>query len=154
MMKRIGQMSFYFLILLLLSGCVTTSERSAYGSGREDLREESSLTVAPVLRFDDIPVPSGFKILDRASFSFQNDVTRVCLLKCTGNISVDQVVVFYKDQMPVYSWRPINIIEYERRVLNYEKDSESCIVTIESEGRRSILTIAISPKSRPMKVER
>ena len=34
-----------------------------------------------------------------------------------------------------------------------EKNNESCIVTVESEGRKSILTIAISPKSRPMKVD-
>jgi len=38
-------------------------------------------------------------------------------------------------------------------MLNYEKSGESCIVTIEGKGRKSILTIAISPKSRPMKIE-
>lgn len=112
-----------------------------------------ALDVASILRFEDIPVPSGYKIIEQESFAFQNDETRVALLKYSGSNIADQVVGFYKEQMPVYNWSPINIIEYERKILNYEKESESCIVTIEALGRKSIVTIAISPKSRPMKVK-
>lgn len=140
----------YFLILLLISGCATTYEARSYD---KDSASDTALDVASVLRFDDVPVPVGFKILDSESFAFQNDVTRVALLKYAGSRHADQAVWFYKEQMPLYNWSPINIIEYERRILNYEKESESCIVTIESKGRKSIITIAISPKSRPMKVE-
>lgn len=140
----------YFLILLLISGCATTYKDRSYD---KDSSRDATLDVASLLRFDDVPVPTGFKILDSESFAFQNDATRVGLLKYAGSRHVDQVVWFYKEQMPIYKWNPINIIEYERRILNYEKGSESCIVTIESKGRKSIITIAISPKSRPMKVE-
>lgn len=144
--------SSYFLAMVLLSGCATTRyESNPYG---KDSSSVVSLEVASMLRFDDVPAPYGFKILESESFAFQNDVTRVALLKYTGGKTADQVVMFYKDQMPMYNWSPINIIEYERRILNYEKNNESCIVTIESRGRKSIITISISPKSRPMKVER
>lgn len=140
----------YFLLIIflcVLSGCVTTSEGRAYDEGDRDV------SVAYILRFDDVPVPSGFMVLDSESFAFQNDTTRVALLKYIGSVNIENVVQFYKDQMPAYNWSPINIIEYERRILNYEKGSESCIVTVEPRGRKSVIAIAISPKSRPMKVE-
>ena len=148
--KRVLILGSYFLMLVLLAGCAT----GMYGSKSSDT-ESAMLDVASVLRFDDVPVPYGFKVLEKESFAFQNDVTRVALLKYVGGKSADQVVLFYKDQMPMYKWNPINIIEYERRVLNYEKGGESCIVTVEAQGsRKSIVTIAISPKSRPMKVDK
>ncbi len=148
--KKIFIIGSCFLILMLVYGCVTTPEGGSYV---DEASSERSLGVAAILRFDDVPVPFGFKTLERESFAFQNDVTRVALLKYIGSRNIDQVVVFYKEQMPMYNWNPINIIEYDRRVLNYEKNSESCIVTVESHGRKNVVTIAISPKSRPMKVE-
>ena len=148
-MKKLLYLSLVTCCLsLTLAGCTTMSGSSSY-SGSDD----TSLDVAAMLRLNDVPVPAGFKVLNTESFAFQNDVIRVALLKYTGSKTADQVVAFYKQQMPMYNWSPINIIEYERRMLNYEKSSESCIVTIEGKGRKSILTIAISPKSRPMKIE-
>lgn len=148
-MKKLLYLSLVTCCLsLTLAGCTTMSGSSSY-SGSDD----TSLDVAAMLRLNDVPVPAGFKVLNTESFAFQNDVIRVALLKYTGSKTADQVVAFYKQQMPMYNWSPINIIEYERRMLNYEKSGESCIVTIEGKGRKSILTIAISPKSRPMKVE-
>jgi hypothetical protein len=139
-----------FLLMLMVSGCAAMSDSRSYGSTSA---VESSLNVATILRFDDVPVPSGFKSIEHESFAFQNDVTRVALLKYVGTRNIDQIVAFYKEQMPLYKWNPINIIEYERRILNFEKESESCIISIEAIGRKNIVTIAISPKSRPMKVE-
>ncbi|MFH1479223.1 MAG: hypothetical protein ABIG92_05575 [Candidatus Omnitrophota bacterium] len=137
-------------MLISILGCAVTGGGSSYRSGSS---ESVPLDVASLLRFNDVPVPAGFRILEEESFAFQNDLTRVALLKYIGNKVSDQVVAFYKDQMPLYNWNPINIIEYERRILNYERQSESCIVTVESKGRSSIVTIAISPKSKPMKVD-
>ena len=148
-MKKLISLSLVTCLLsLTLAGCTTMSGSSSYSGS-----DGASLDVAAMLRLDDVPVPAGFKVLDTESFAFQNDVTRVALLKYTGSKAADQVVAFYKQQMPMYKWNAINIIEYERRMLNYEKSGESCIVTIEGKGRKSILTIAISPKSRPMKIE-
>lgn len=150
--RKIAMSGLYFLIFVFLfSGCATMGGRDSLSDGGD--RRERELSVSSLLRFDDIPAPSGFNILDSESFAFQNDVTRVALLKYIGGKRADQVVWFYKEQMPLYNWNPINIIEYERRILNYEKEGESCIVTIESRGRKSVITIAISPKSRPMKVD-
>jgi len=149
--KNVLQLTAYSLLFIaLLCGCTTTGGSSSYDRGSSETR---SLDVSTMLRFNDVPSPSGFRVLERESFAFQNDVTRVALLKYVGSRPTDEVVLFFKEQMPMYKWSPINIIEYERRILNYEKENESCIVTIESSGRKTIVTVAISPKSRPMKVD-
>ncbi len=152
--KKVFMLCSCFLAVLILSSCATTSYDSGYDRDGSVYAEKGhSIGVASILRFDDVPVPAGFKVLEEESFAFQNDVTRVALLKYAGGKSADLVVMFFKEQMPMYNWSPINIIEYDRRILNYEKKSESCIITIESQGRKSVITVAISPKSRPMKLD-
>lgn len=124
------------------------------GSSSDAEKNKMTLSVAPILKFDDIPVPAGFKLLAQESFAFQNDRNRVALLKYAGGKPADAVVAFYKDQMASFNWDVINIIEYEKRILNYENSYESCIVTVESKIGKSIITIAVSPKSRPMKSQK
>ncbi len=140
------------MVLFLIAGCVTLPSQNSSSSEAE--KEKGSLPVALLLKFDDIPVPGGFKLLDAESFAFQNDRSRVALLKYIGGKPADSVVTFYKEQMAAYNWDAINIIEYEKRVLNYENSYESCIITIEPRGGKSIIIIALSPKSRPMKTQK
>ena len=90
--KRILVVGSCFLVLVLLTGCSTTSGSRSYGS-RPSVDE--SLEVSSVLRFDDVPIPTGFTTIDKESFAFQNDVTRVALLKYVGGKSADEVVAFY-----------------------------------------------------------
>ena len=140
-----------FLFLFLIAGCVTLPKSESTGSAEQN---KVSLSVAPILKFDDIPVPVGFRILDKESFAFQNDKSRVALLKYYGGQNAEQVLAFYKEQMAMSNWDIVNIIEYDRKVLNYENSDESCIITIQPEGGKSRVTIALSPKSRPIKAEK
>ena len=141
----------FFLFLFLIAGCVTLPKSESTGSAEQN---KVSLSVAPILKFDDIPVPVGFRILDKESFAFQNDKSRVALLKYYGGQNAEQVLAFYKEQMAMSNWDIVNIIEYDRKVLNYENSDESCIITIQPEGGKSRVTIALSPKSRPIKLEK
>ena len=140
-----------FLSLVFLAGCATfpQSESSSYAE-----KNKVTLSVAPILKFDDIPAPTGFKILDKESFAFQNDKSRVALLKYYGGQNAEQVMMFYKEQMASFNWDMVNIIEYDRKVLNYENSNESCIITIQPQGGKSLVTVALSPKSRPIKAEK
>ena len=139
------------LVILFLAGCATFPQNEPSGDAEKN---KVTLSVAPILKFDDIPVPAGFKNLDKESFAFQNDKSRVALLKYYGGQSADQVVAFYKEQMALFNWDLVNIIEYDRKVLNYENSDESCIITIQPQGGKSIVIIALSPKSRPIKAQK
>jgi len=146
---------FVFVIsvvsLFLLVSCATLPQSS---SSKEEGDNKVSLAVASMLKFDDIPVPSGFKLLDKESFAFQNDRSRVALLKYIGPKPADNVMDFFKEQMAQCNWDLINITEYEKKVLNYENSYESCIISIEPQGGKSFITIALSQKSKGMKDDR
>lgn len=139
-------------IVVLFSGCAELSQTMRRVPAEEEegveVFEEMPLEVAATLRFDDIPVPAGFRIDQFGSFAFQTEYSRVGLLKYKGSAKPDKVVAFYKDQMPLYGWALINIIEYGKRIINFEKEGQSCIVTIEPTRTKTILTIATAPKSK------
>ena len=139
------------LVILFLAGCATFPQSQSTGDAEKN---KVVLSVAPILKFEDIPIPAGFKLLDKESFAFQNDKSRVALLKYYGGQNADQVLAFYKEQMASFNWSLVNVIEYERKVMNYENSEESCIITIQPQGGKSLVTIALSPKSRPIKSER
>lgn len=61
-------------------------------------------------------------------------------------------MLFYKEQMPLYNWQLINLIEYGKKQLNYEKVAQSCIITIDGNKTKSILVISVGPKSERIKI--
>ncbi|HEO63810.1 MAG TPA: hypothetical protein ENN78_00895 [Candidatus Omnitrophica bacterium] len=129
------------VLALFISGCATISGRSA----KSDF--DKQLDVAAFLKFDDVPVPNGFKFIASESFVFQTTDMRVGLLKYQGSVSPEAVVEFYKDQMPLYGWKPVHYIEYDQRMLNFEKESQSAVIKIDGKGNKSFLTISVSPRS-------
>ena len=139
------------LLVLLLAGCVTLPKNESTADAEKN---KVSLSVAPILKFEDLPTPSGFKLLDKESFAFQNDKSRVALLNYYGGQNAEHVLAFYKEQMSLLNWSLVNIIEYDKKVLNYENSEQSCIITIQPQGGKSLVTVALSPKSRPIKPEK
>ena len=142
--------SFLILIsIFLLAGCATTN-----GSSSSELEAEeenfaaTTLAVTAKLRFSDLPVPVGFKLIEDKSFVFQAEDTRVALLKYSGRAQLPDVVEFYREQMLFYNWELLNVVEYDRSVLNFERGGQTCIVTIESRGMRKTITISVAPKAK------
>lgn len=142
--------SFPILIsIFLLAGCATTHD---IGSSELEAEEENfaatTLAVTAKLRFSDLPVPVGFKLIEDKSFVFQAEGTRVALLKYSGRAQLPDVVEFYREQMLFYNWELLNVVEYDRSVLNFERGGQTCIVTIESRGMRKTITISVAPKAK------
>jgi hypothetical protein len=132
-----------FFLILSLAGCASTG---AYrGSGDEEAYK--SLDVSVALKFEDVPVPTGFKPIVRDSFVFENDVLRVGILKYSGRVHPDHVVNFYRDQMSLYNWRFLNIVEYQRRIMSFDREDQNCTILIEPAGMSTMLTISVAPKA-------
>ena len=75
----------------------------------------------------------------------------MAVLKYQGRVNIDQVINFYKEQMPMYNWSLINIIEYGQRLLNFERENETCIITIQVAGfwnEEALVTVSLGPKSQ------
>ncbi|MFA5199044.1 MAG: hypothetical protein WC432_05850 [Candidatus Omnitrophota bacterium] len=126
-----------FLILCVISGCATSSD--------------SRLEPQSTLKFSDLPIPVGMKALPQESYSFENAGVRAAVLRYQGKGDIEKVLSFYKEQMPMYNWNLINAIEYGQRLLNFEREGESCIITLQTVGLWNegvLVTISLGPKSQ------
>ena len=140
---------FNFAFLIFISGCAGLMQRT---QRQGPYVEPASTQISDMLKFDDVPIPAGFKSVDNDSFTFQNRDLRLGLLKYTGRVHPDKVVAFFKENMPLYNWSLINVVEYGRRIMNFERAGQSCIVTIEPTSFYTVLIVAVAPRaSAPMK---
>ncbi len=137
---------FVFLFIAFgFCGCVSTSQKN------QQAMNQGLLEPQAMLKFTDVPVPVGFKMLLRESYSFQSGGVRVGLLKYQGKANVDQVINFYKEQMPMYNWNLLNIVEFNERMLNFDRDTETCIISLLAKGNTVLMTISVGPKAQSPK---
>jgi len=143
-MKIFSQGVFLYIICCLLPvfflGCASLSDKGQPGSAQ-------SLKAQSILKFSDLPAPNGFKMLAKDSYSFESSGMRVGLLRYQGKASLDQVVNFYKEQLPMYNWTLLNITEYGDCIMNFEREAESCIIGIVPKGDKVTISIAFGPKA-------
>lgn len=132
-----------YLLTTILTGCSSLSNSSNAKSANFGILEPQA-----ILKFSDVPIPVGLKSLPAQSYSFESSGVRVGVLKYQGKNNPDQVVNFYKEQMAMYNWNLVNIIEYGQRLLNFERENETCIIIMEPKGNTIILTISLGPKSQ------
>lgn len=147
-MKKVWVYAIFLLFAITSGGCATPGSYSAQPSSQI----EKDLAVASSLRFDDVPIPSGFIPIPNESFIYQTDTLRAGVLRYTGKTSPESLMQFYKEQMPLYNWQLLNIIEFDKRQLNFEKPGQSCIVLIEGTRSKAKLTISIGPRSEKPKI--
>lgn len=101
--------------------------------------------------FEDIPVPAGFSLIRKESYSFQNDVTRVGHLVYKGRSSINDVLAFYQQQMPLHGWQEMSYIDSRSSTRYYDKEGQTCVLTV---GKRGSLVhniridLDMRPKSR------
>jgi hypothetical protein len=131
------------LVSILLSGCASASSKN------KQMAPSSLLEPQATVKFLDIPVPIGFKFLPKDSYSFESSGVRVGVLKYQGKAENPELVInFYKEQMPMYSWVLLNVIEYGDRLMNFERENESCIISLVPKGSNISITISLGPKSQ------
>jgi hypothetical protein len=135
--------TLFCLLAAALTGCASLTGNSGAKSANSGMLEPQA-----IFKFSDIPVPVGLKNLPAQSYSFESSGVRVGVLKYQGKNNPEQVVNFYKEQMAMYNWNLVNIVEYGQRLLNFERENESCIITIEPRGNSIILIISLGPKSQ------
>ncbi|MCX5700170.1 MAG: hypothetical protein NTZ63_01310 [Candidatus Omnitrophica bacterium] len=125
-------------LVLTLTGCTSMFNKNSL----EPLKSQVAL------KFQDIPVPAGFRLLQQNSYSFESTGLRACVLRYQGPASIERVINFYKEQMPMYNWNLLNVMEYGDCVMNFERETESCIINIAPKGSNSLISISMGPKSQ------
>ncbi len=140
------------LVILIILNFITVSGCSTWGSGSKkgssDYQQSTiGLALSDSLKFDDVPVPSGFQLNIKDSFAFQNNTMRVGVLLYRGKALPQDIINFYKEQMPLYNWKILNVIEYENIQMLFEKSDETCVITL-IPGRTNLMKISVAPKSK------
>jgi hypothetical protein len=130
------------ICLPLLAGCVTMPQKS---SGPTQI---PMLEPATLFKFSDLPIPANFVFAPDESYAFQSVGFRAGLLRYKGKATGEKAIVFFREQMPLYDWRLVNIVEHGRRTISFEKESETCLITIDEKRNKAELTISIAPKSQ------
>jgi len=129
------------IAIFSLCGCASTFGKK--GDLPADLQPQM------LFKFSDIPAPSGFKLIPQDSYSFESAGVRVGVLKYKGKAAPERVVNFYKNQMPLYNWNLLNIVEYGDRMLNFDRDQESCIIRLNPGSFNSVtIIISVGPKAQ------
>ena len=129
------------MLALTLAGCVT-------GPKEADI-QDMSLQSSTLLRFEDIPYPAGFRMLPKKSFILESGGVRAGVIRYLGKADAQNVLIFYKEQMPAHNWLLLNVLEFGERMLNFERGNESCVVAIKQKGGKAEITISLAPK-QPM----
>ncbi len=142
-MKKILVLGFLCAAILAFLGCAGLSEKEGSLPKSSGLLEPASM-----LKFIDVPVPAGFKLLPESSYSFESYGLRVGVLKYRGKAAPDRVVSFYKEQMPMYNWNLLNVVEYGERLLNFDRENETCIINLLQKGNTVIITVSLGPKAQ------
>ncbi len=139
---KLKLLSVLLVCCFAICGCAST-----LGNKQDNTVNSALLKPQTALKFSDIPIPVGFKAIIQDSYSFESSGIRVGILKYQGKADIEQVVNFYKEQMPMYNWNLLNVVEYGSRLLNFDRDSETCIVSLEPKGKYVVSTISIGPRS-------
>jgi hypothetical protein len=100
--------------------------------------------------FEDIPVPAGFVLVRKESYSFQNDVTRVGHLVYKGRSDINNVLAFFQQQMPLHGWQEMSYVDSRTSTRYYDKEGQTCIITVgKRTGWHNIrIDLSMRPKSK------
>lgn len=136
----IGLVGSWFIGLV---GCAAITKKDKITSAAPAMLEPQAM-----LKFADVPVPVRFKLLWQDSYAFESGGVRMGVLKYQGKANPEQVVNFYKEQMPMYNWNLLNIVEYGERLMNFDRETETCIISLSPKGNSITMTISLGPKAQ------
>jgi len=129
------------LFAAFAGGCATANYTNTKGSDTQLIEPQN------IFKFSDVPIPAGFKPMAKDSYSFESSGVRVAVLKYRGKGNRDLINGFFKEQMAIYKWNLLNMVEYGDTIMNFEKENETCIITLAPRRGTIIASISLGPKS-------
>lgn len=131
-------------------GATVVSLAALIGCQKSDQASAPQAQFSNDVSFEDIPVPAGFVLIRKESYSFQNDVTRVGHLVYKGRSDINNVLAFFQQQMPLHGWQEMSYIDARSSTRYYDKEGQTCIVTVfKRSGAHLLHNIGIDISMRP-----
>jgi hypothetical protein len=120
------------LVIPTMSGCALikriTTPKSKSGVSR-------GLVEIPNVKHyqaSDIPVPANFAHQPDKSYTFITGSVRTTAAKYVGSARVDELLEFYRKQMPQFGWVEKMMLSVDsKKALSFQKEKEKCEIIIE-----------------------
>lgn len=120
--KRVARTWWPGLLAVGLLGC---QGGGSWGGGPE------RLTPRPVPFIADVPVPTGFRLVEKTTDDYVSGGTRVVRHDYEGRADRAALRSFYQEQMPGFRWARISDQNIKGEItMRFEKGNESCVVVI------------------------
>lgn len=102
---------------------------------------------------EDIPVPRDMQYITRAnqSFSYLQGGVRVGRFHFWGNVTTEDVAIFYRERMPQrpYGWTLVNEKSQGAvTTMQFQKTSDHLELRIEPEGGSTVAVVSLNTQSR------
>ncbi|MHC4441484.1 MAG: hypothetical protein ACYTF1_13770 [Planctomycetota bacterium] len=142
---RLAQVSAYGLILSLITAGLIGGCNGSQKGGMKRLKPRQT----PFL--NDVPVPQGFKLIDKMTEDYESGGQRMARHEYRGYADQYRVREFYKEQMPIMGWNLVSDQNVKGIItLRFENKFEFCSVTLSPTGwfDRSTIRVIINPFKR------
>jgi hypothetical protein len=121
----------FALMAVCVAGCSGTGGPMPSDQG---VLPSDELELASVLRFSDVPAPRGFALVEGKSWTYEaKGGVRLAELHYIGKASLQRVVSFFEEQMPISGWQKEMSVgpETKKRLhFKHSRKSERCKVVI------------------------
>ena len=112
------------------------------------ITDGSEVTVHRDIQFADIPVPMGFLLDRKKSYSFRGSTFRFGTFRYEGAWTQRKTTDFYRRQMPVSGWTELKDEERDQGYVEvtyflYSKGRERCEIKVTSEIESMIVTVRV-----------
>lgn len=137
-----------FMLVFLSSALSFNYVGASKNDDSDTIKKTSNLEPSSAPKFNDVPIPTGFKLLPLDSYTFESAGIRVGVLRYQGKANLEQVINFYKEQMSMYNWNLLNVIEFGNSLMNFEREDETCIIDLLPKGSAILITVSLGPKTK------
>jgi len=100
------------------------------------------------LQFASIPLPDKVELDRDKTFIYESGSGAVKVGRLSFSLwnRADEVVEFFRNEMPGRGWQSIRIIEHEVTIMLYEMENDVCTIIVEPSLGKTKIEIQIGPK--------
>lgn len=133
--RQLGAVGVLAGLVALAGGCTSMNDRAP------------SAVQNPML--DDVPLPSGFRLVDDRSVGSTSGKVRIGKYEYSGGLERSEVARFYKEIMPSAGWSLKNeSFHHGVSELYFESNAENCVIRVRPESRKTLLVVDVRPLVR------
>jgi hypothetical protein len=124
-LRSAGRATCVALVVAAVTGC--------QGGGLSG--NPARITAKPVPYIPDVPVPTGFTLVEKTTDDYTSGGVRVIRHDYDGRADRAALRNFYQEQMPAFRWVRISDQNVKgEQTMRFEKGNEACTITIRPKG--------------------